>query len=246
MEVPMSSPLDFTLTHDGDLLLVEVRGVLDSTTYRSLRDGLLKCLAEAPEGIVVDVDRLEVAQNSALSVFSFVALRNGDWPGAKPVLVTSREDHHHRLRQNVIHKFVRVCRDTASARAAMRFPLRLRTERTFPRDRGSSSACRRFIASVCERWDIGEFTDDALLAGTELVENALLHTASEPCVRLEFAGGVLSVAVSDEDPAEVVLRESAGTAGGGRGLWQVIELSRAWGCNPTWRGGKVVWAVLTA
>jgi hypothetical protein len=67
-----------------------------------------------------------------------------------------------------------------------------------------------------------------------------VHTHSAPLLRLELHRSVLTVAVSDGDPAPAVL----GDCFQARGLNLVAYFARAWGCMPTSEGGKVVWAVL--
>jgi hypothetical protein len=55
-------------------------------------------------------------------------------------------------------------------------------------------------------WDLMELYDDAALALTELVANAVLHAATPLVVAISCEGGVVEIAVHDGNPSMPALR----------------------------------------
>lgn len=90
--------------------------------------------------------------------------------------------------------------------------------------------------------------DDAVLVVSELVGNAVRHTAAGPdCLTIEIDGDQVVVAVHDPEPdgGGVHLSDTAADplAESGRGLWLVQTLARRWYVETT-AVGKAVVAVL--
>ncbi|WP_329046632.1 ATP-binding protein [Amycolatopsis sp. NBC_01488] len=225
--------------------VVSVTGTLDLAGYPHLRDDLLKIATDAPESVIADIDGLVIADAALASVFSVVAARMSDWPGIPFTLVTSRPEQLALLAGQSIDRFVGVHADVRTAERERDHPPRRRAVQLLAATDSASALARQFITRVCAEWGIPEHTDDALLIGTELVENAIRHTVSSPRLRLELRRGVFTVAVGDEDPRPAVLREWPRGGDSGLGLMLVAQVARVWGCSRSWSGGKVVWAVLT-
>jgi two-component sensor histidine kinase len=78
---------------------------------------------------------------------------------------------------------------------------------------------------------------------SELVSNALRHTATVPVIRL--AGDVRRLRIEVSDGSPVLPRPQLSATVGGWGLQLVQQLTTAWGANPD-RGGKVVWCEMVA
>src|SRR4051812_18905288 len=66
---------------------------------------------------------------------------------------------------------------------------------------------RRFVAEQCKRLGMPELAETAKLLASELVTNAIVHTATEPTIRVASTQGELVVEVLDSDP-----RSPAGAA----------------------------------
>lgn len=230
--------------------LVRPQGLLDIQSYPYLRDTLIKCAAEEPDAVVVELDALDVASEANLSVFSTVSMRTAEWPGVPLLLVAHFENRREQLRRGAVGRFVASFPDILSALAATGDPPRRRREViSLRRAPESSMRARQFVADVMREWGLSGIQDlvaDAKLVVTELVENTLRHTGSLPEVRLEFRRGLLTVAVTDEDPRPAMLRERVPGRRVTSGLVIVAQLCRVWGSTPTLRGGKIVWAVLPA
>ncbi|RSD09355.1 ATP-binding protein [Amycolatopsis eburnea] len=224
--------------------LVTVSGELDTGSYPVLRDGLLKIATDAPEGLVADIRALRIHDPALASVFPLIAMRIGDWPGIPFTLVAAEPGHRALLNRHVVDRYLPVRDDLTGAVAALDHPVRRRSERTFPRTEGSSALVREFVTGRLAQWGVPELAEDARFVATELVENVLKHTVSEPRLRLDLRRGVCTVAVADQDARPAVLLERLSPFEPGMGLKLVAQLARTWGCSRSWAGGKVVWAVL--
>ncbi|WP_199440825.1 ATP-binding protein [Umezawaea beigongshangensis] len=229
--------------HLGDAIVVRPTGRLDLSTYAKLRDSLLKIAADEPVGIVVQLgDEFEFGSDSVANVFSTVWMRISEWPGVPVVVAAETAAHRETMVDSGVHRFVRyfaTLRDAVTALGSP--PPRRRDHVQLPPALIASRLSRQFIEETCGRWGVDDVLDDALVVTSELVENAVRHTASGPRLRLELRPGQLSIAVRDSDPTPPALREPDDR--GGHGLPLVATISRAWGTAPS-LDGKVVWAVL--
>jgi hypothetical protein len=86
--------------------------------------------------------------------------------------------------------------------------------------------------------------DSAVAIVSELVANVVRHAATDAVLRLELRRQLLTVAVSDSDPA-LPVRETGSPLESGRGLGIVDALASSWGASPTSSGGKIVWATIS-
>lgn len=109
----------------------------------------------------------------------------------------------------------------------------------------SALAARRFVVGACESWGGRVALDEIGLVVSELVTNAMTHTASTSFeLRLCRHERTLRVEVRDShgdampDPRPATQLDEHG-----RGLLLVSALSHAWGIEPD-DGGKIVWAEL--
>ncbi|NUT50150.1 MAG: ATP-binding protein [Saccharothrix sp.] len=219
--------------------VVRPAGRLDLTTYRDLRDGLLRCAVGEPTAVVVRLDDgFEYATLAFTSVFVTVWLRVSEWPGVPVLLVAETPGHRSALATGRVSALPRFTTLDAALAAVERPSERTRAETQLPGSPISARLARRYVRAACERWDVTDLTDHAMTVATELVENAVRHGRSAPVLRLELRDHRLTVAVRDENP------DRSGEWSSGRGLAIVSSLSREWGSLPSPRRGKVVWAVL--
>lgn len=237
-------PVHLAIARREQATVVTVTGELNLASYPSLRDGLLKIATDAPDGLVADIRGLTIGDSSLVSVFSLVAMRIGDWPGIPFTIVAAGSGHQVLLSRHVVDRYVPIRRDLAAATAALDQPVRRRSERTFGRFDGASARAREFVTAKLTEWQVAELAEDARFIATELVENVLKHTTSEPRLRLDLRRGVCTVAVADQDTRPAMLLERLTPFEPGLGLKLVAQISRVWGCSRSWAGGKVVWAVL--
>ena len=133
--------------------------------------------------------------------------------------------------------------------AAVARPPYLRDELVLAPIPTAAAAARAFVREVLGYWQLilpdGTLVDRAVLLASELVTNAVIHARTELRLRLELRGDLLHLAVRDGNPRMLRLVIVPGPeAEGGRGLWLVDQLARAWGVNRHSDGGKVVWCTL--
>ncbi|MEU6607241.1 ATP-binding protein [Streptomyces shenzhenensis] len=117
-----------------------------------------------------------------------------------------------------------------------------------PATPASVGAARRAVRALLTSWGTGEdVRDNAVIVTSELVTNAVTHSASERIAcRLHSTAGRLRIEVEDQNRAAALPtpRRPDPDDQSGRGLLLVEALSRDWGVTGTHRSGRVVWAEL--
>jgi anti-sigma regulatory factor (Ser/Thr protein kinase) len=122
-------------------------------------------------------------------------------------------------------------------------------EAQLPAELGSIVAARRLVEAAAATWGIDEAAaEDAALAVSELVTNAVLHAGSEVGVSLRRLGRGMRIEVrdgSDRIPVVGVDRPEdllATRSMTGRGLALLAATADRWGADPLTSGGKIMWA----
>ncbi|MGZ6792571.1 MAG: ATP-binding protein [Mycobacteriales bacterium] len=88
-----------------------------------------------------------------------------------------------------------------------------RAELALAPDLGAPGRARSWLLGVCERWQLSALLDDAVLATSELVTNAVLHARTPLHLTAGVAAGLLEVSVHDDDdrlPTVLPVREDLG------------------------------------
>ncbi|GAA3440518.1 STAS domain-containing protein [Kutzneria kofuensis] len=241
----LRSDLAVDVSQRGKAVLVRLVGDLDLASVAGVRTALMKCVADEPSGVIIQLDRATVVTPLALSVFSVVARRASDWPGLQVMLVARPGRTRELLRRGALDRFVPTFALVAEAmRALQGAPARQVAKLELPPSDGSPALARRFVTETLREWRVDGLTEDACLVVSELVENAILHGQSAAGLRLELRRGRLTIAVRDGSNRAPSRLEPGSAESGGRGVFLVDAMSKAWGTTPTWDGGKVVWAVL--
>jgi anti-sigma regulatory factor (Ser/Thr protein kinase) len=108
----------------------------------------------------------------------------------------------------------------------------------------AAAEARKQIRAAIWAWDLPVDLDVAVLLTSELVTNAITHTASETVsLAIVAAGEGLRVDVHDVSPCLPVMLDAAADAETGRGLKLVASLSDEWGYYRT-PAGKAVYFTL--
>lgn len=232
----------------GAYSVVSPVGVLNSASYMTLRTALVKAAAEQPSAVLIDVDGLEVPVSSAWSVLTSAQWIVSTWPAVPIGVISTDPATQATLVANGITRYVVVfgSRDAAVAAYAEGAPQcrrRLRASRELPRHRASQALAREFLRRCLVDWSCPQYLETAEAIAVELIRNVLDHTHSAPRLRLELHDDLLTIAVADDNPDQVVRREPVEGTLRFSGLGVVSTLSRAWGCHPGAQG-KVVWAII--
>jgi hypothetical protein len=230
-----------------DVAILLVDGVLDSSTYRQLRDNIIKAALDEPRAVVVNVSALRVPVPSALSVFTSARWQVSCWPDVPVLLVCGYLAGRDALRRHGITRYVPAYESLEAAIATLEGAgprIRMRRFAELPVEGG----CARAIDLVTEwlwDWDRGAEIREAKAIVAELVDNVLTHTDSAPMLRVESDGWAVTIAVSDRCrrlPARLEMTHDTFRL---TGLHLVTALADSWGCAPT-SDGKTVWATLRA
>ncbi|MFI5958854.1 ATP-binding protein [Cryptosporangium sp. NPDC051539] len=224
--------------------VIRLDGHLRPRSVPGLRAVLLKCLAECPTGLVVDLAELTVSQPVLLAVFPAVLERAASWPAIPVVLAAPNDATTLALRRSPAAKTVPV-RPTveeaiqAAGRGAPLGRLRLYLQPTV----ASPGEARRFTRDACAAWHLEAVVDEAAVLVTELTDNAATHARTPFVLTLSYREHYLHIAVHDGAPAPA--RKHTGSAEPllGRGLRLVDAFATAWGTLPT-AEGKTTWATL--
>ena len=115
-----------------------------------------------------------------------------------------------------------------------------RVARILPSEGASVAEARRMLAGLLEGTGLEAVVDDAQMAVTELVTNAMVHAGSEIHLAAAVTGSGLRVEVGDASPHLPVRRDYAPMSATGRGLAIVDEVVTRWNSFAL-GGGKVVW-----
>ncbi|WBB64288.1 ATP-binding protein [Streptomyces sp. WMMC500] len=132
---------------------------------------------------------------------------------------------------------------TASTTSPTRHP---RFTRTLPRAAESAKAARGLICAALAAWAIDDLAEDAALVVSELVGNAVEHTACHliKVTVTRTSPETVRVAVVDKSRTTPARRTPGDDEVGGRGLLVVDALTTRWGTDPL-NFGKRVWGDLT-
>ncbi|WP_245996694.1 ATP-binding protein [Streptomyces armeniacus] len=139
--------------------------------------------------------------------------------------------------------YARTGRSAATTPGAAEHP---RYTRALPRTGQSAEAARDLVRTALSAWGLDGLADAAAVLVSELVGNAVEHTASRRVrVTVTRTGrDTVRIAVSDTSRALPVRREPDDTADRGRGLIVVEALADQWGIDVQ-PSGKRVWGELT-
>ena len=231
----------------GQTTLLTARGLLDATTYLSLRDSIIKAALDSPTGVIIDMSELFVPRESALAVFTSARWHVQRWPEVSIVLICDHHAGRDALIRNGVTRYVPVYPTLESASAALSSagsrPGRIRAHLDLPADATSLRRSRRFVSDSLSTWSMPEWIPVAKIVVTTFVENVLAHTDSQMGVRLETDGATITVAVRDSSHSQANVREPAEVTHAPTGLSMLGAVCRMWGNSPT-PSGKTVWAVI--
>ncbi|MGA2925541.1 MAG: ATP-binding protein [Solirubrobacteraceae bacterium] len=117
--------------------------------------------------------------------------------------------------------------------------------RTFPCDRGSVPAARRFATDALAG-SADELLQTVALMVSELATNCIRHVDAEFELTIRRTSSEIRVEVSDRGAGMPAMRSPGPNDPTGRGLRIVDMLSQRWGVTPKACAGKTVWFTVAA
>jgi len=230
-----------------DVPILVMDGVLDSSTYRTVRDSVIKAALDEPRAVIVDVNRLSVPSASAWTVFTSARWHVSTWPDVPILLVCAQPRIRRAIAAGGVTRYVPVHPNRELALGALRgqsLPGRRRARSELPAARASVGLARGTVTDWLTRWDKRDLIPVAATVSTVFVENVLDHTESAPVLIVESYRDTVTVAVEDRSDHLPGRREDAYRGAEiVSGLAIVSALCRAWGATPT-SSGKTVWALV--
>jgi hypothetical protein len=224
-----------------------ISGVLDSATYRGIRDAVIKAALDEPRAVIADVNDLSVPSASAWSVFTSARWHVSTWPDVPILLVCADPARRQEITRIGVARYVPVHATHESAVDAVAdrsLHGRRRARTQLPASPLSVGLARDSVADWLTAWQQRDLIPVAATIATVFVENVLAHTDSAPMLILESDRAVVTVVVQDGSPVPPSRREDADSGVEiVSGLAIVSALCRAWGSTPT-SSGKTVWAVV--
>lgn len=227
--------------------IVTVTGVLDGSTYATVRDQVIKAALDEPAAVIVDVNALDAPAPSAWSVFTSAQWHVSTWPDVPIMLVCANDAVRATITRNGITRYVPVYPTIEAALATVAAGgrhSRRRARAELPALASSPRQARDLVAEWLTAWSRPELIAVAKVVTDILVENALQHTDSAPVLVAECDAGAVTVTVADGCLRPALRRENTGSGGESvSGLAVLAALCRVWGSAPT-PAGKTVWAVI--
>lgn len=230
-------------THE-DLPTLVVEGELDSSTYRTVRDAVIKAAIDEPRAVLVDVNRLCAPSPSAWTVFTSARWHVSVWPDVPILLVCAERRVQREVTKAGVTRYVPIYATVELALDAVRgqaLQVRRRARTELARNISSLDVARTVIADWLTKWDVAAVIPVAATVATVFVENVLDHTDSAPVLIVESHEDNVTIAVEDGNFHLPGRHEDADRGADiVSGLAIVSALCRAWGATPT-SSGKTVW-----
>lgn len=233
-------------THE-DVPTLVVEGVLDSFTYRTVRDAVIKVAIDEPRAVIVDINRLHAPSPSAWTVFTSARWHVSVWPDVPILLVCAEPRLQREIGKAGITRYVPAHSTLERALDAVRgqtLQVRRRARTELARNASSLDIARSIVTDWLTQWDLREVIPVVATVATVFIENVLDHTESAPALIVESYQDSVTVAVEDNSFHPPGRHEDADRGADiVSGLAIVSALCRRWGATPT-STGKTVWALV--
>jgi anti-anti-sigma regulatory factor len=227
----------------GTCLVVVLRGDLAVETAPVARLAILKCVADQPDAVLIDLSGVTVVQTVALTVFAATARRASVWPGI-PVMLCASAAATAGLLAGGGYGRIPVFASINDAMAALPERQILSLSETLLPVHGAARRARRLAAEACTRWDVPQLTPPASVVADEFVTRALGRAPTMIDIRLARRRRYLMIAVHAGNPAGA--RSPMSPVPGHPadvGILLLDGVTRRWGCRSI-DGGWVAWAML--
>ncbi|OBB92064.1 STAS domain-containing protein [Mycobacterium sp. 852002-40037_SCH5390672] len=230
-----------------DVPILTLEGLLDSSTYRTVRDAVIKAAIDEPRAVIVDINRLHAPSASAWTVFTSARWHVSVWPDVPILLVCAQPQVQRTIALAGVTRYVPIHSTRELALDAVRgqsMKIRRRARTELLRSSVSIDLARGVVTDWLTHWGAREVISVAATVATVFIENVLDHTESAPVLIVENYQDTVTVAVEDNSPHLPGRHEDAERGADiVSGLAIVSAVCRVWGATPT-PSGKTVWALL--
>jgi len=225
---------------------VALSGVLDAIGADGVRQALMKCAAECPAAVIVNLKDVQLRRDAQAVVFATSAEHALREFGVPVLYVEAGPELAVQLAafRTFVHVF--------STQPAALQGLAAWTPRSFcetmPPVADSVAAARAMVGQACLQWDLPSLREPAQLITSELVTNAIMYTGQPFWVTVGRGALYLRVSVRDvsttlPDPPDGFGSNPPLLPDTPKGL-QIVQLyATRWASTPM-SDGKVVWAAL--
>lgn len=236
--------VDCTVRDHHESLVASLTGRLTMADITQVWLRLLKCLAEQPALLLVDLSGLAVADRMALRVFTAVTRQAARWPGTPVLLCAATPQTSALLDAPAYRRIPRFAGIDAALdhMASGGHGIPTISETLLP-IAGAARHSRNLATEACARWDVPELTAAASLICSELISNVIDHAHTMMTLRLSLGSTFFFIAVRDGSTVKPQIAPVAPGALRGRGLQIIALTANSWGFLPA-GDGKVVWASL--
>lgn len=150
--------------------LLTVAGTLDATTYRPLRNAIIKAALDDPAAVLVDIADLQVPATSALTVFTSASWHVGRWPEVPIALLCPCAIMRSSLTRIGVSRYLPVHTTLADAVAGCADRPRRRRARTeLPGGHVSPRYARQLVTETLTAWSCSD-----LIPVTKVIVTALV------------------------------------------------------------------------
>ena len=232
-------------------IVVVLTGRIDLSSVSQVQRVLLKHLSDQPKAVICDPGGVDCLDPVFATVFSTVANHPvSRWPNTNLMLCHAQPQVAQILaRVQGSHLLPLYASVEEAMQAALARPAYLRDELRLAPIPTAAAAARAIVRELCQRWQLDApdtaLVDRAVLVANELVTNAVVHARTDLWLQLELRADRLFISARDGSPRLLRQVTPDTKSEGGRGLWVVEQLTRAWGVRPHPDGGKVVWCALS-
>ena len=223
--------------------VMRLSGVLHAATYRQARDAVIQAALDQTTAVIIDVNDLDVRDESSWAVFTSARWHVNQWP-AVTIALACRDCTVRRLLTRLsVTRYVPVFPTVSAAAAAIdsgRFHYDHSARAHIGPERSSIQGARGFVRDNLAQWSMTRKIPVAITVANIFIENALNYTNDGCELRIESNEDDVVVAVADTSTTPAMRRERA-PGSLPAGLDVVAALCVQWGSIPT-TTGKTVWA----
>ena len=226
--------------------ILAVSGSVTGHTVRRLQQAIHDAVADLGQPVVCELSQVSVLDADGVRMLLTVG-QSSCSPNVPVCLAAPTLSARALLQHLGAGGLIQVSGSLAEARhpSSLRSPC-TREQRYGRDDPNVPGAARRFVGDICAAADLADLRDDAVLATSELITNAIVHARTELLLQVQLTPPALSISVTDRGtspwPAQPrPLGQLTELDEHGRGLGIVDAVADASGFHRPPAGGGTAW-----